>query len=312
MSLRKSYQPLFFAFIIILYVVPVFVRGDFILHLCYLIFLNAILAQAFNIMAGFTGYLTLGHSAFFGVGAYATAVFTLNGMPPYLAIVIGGLTAAVFALPTYCPLFNLRGAYFAISTLAITQILNLIIRQPFIGLGASVGLTLPLPSTYSKIPYYYISLTLMLLTLTATYKMMRSKLGLGLISIREDEDVCTHFGVKPLKLKLISLAISALFTGMAGGLYANYMFYINPETVFSTMLSLQMQFMPIVGGLGTIVGPIIGAVILTGLSEMFSYTLGELSLFIYGASVIIVMRFMPEGVWGFLKERIHFLKRAET
>jgi len=297
--------PLLLIVIAALYIYPVFMSPvSFTLHLAFLLCLYITLAQAFNLMAGFTGYMTLGHSAFFGIGAYTTAVLALNGVSPYLGMLVGGMAAVAFVFLIYPVLFTLKGAYFAISTMLVLRILAILMTQPFIGLGGSEGLPLPQPVEFSRIPYYYVSLTQMLVTSAIAMIMLRSKLGLGMRAIREDEDAALYFGVPTLKLKLVAVAISAFFTSIAGGLYASYTFYVHPEVVFAIMLSLQIQFMPIVGGLGTILGPIIGALIVFGLSETFTYTLGELSLFVYGASAIGVMLFLPEGVWGVVREKL--------
>jgi len=299
----KNHYLCFIAIILALYIVPIFTVHPFVLHLCFILFLHAALAQAFNLVAGFTGYLTLGHVAFFGVGAYTTAALINRAISPYIAMIIGGLVAAALVL-IYIPLFRLRGAYFAISSIFISNSLYIIIKQPVLGLGGSVGLTIPIPPIYSKVPYYYVSLSLMIFTIIVAYLIKCSKIGLGMFAIRQNEDAALHFGINTLKLKIMALSVSAIFTGFAGGLYTYYVFYISPETVFSPTLSLQMNFMTIIGGLGTIMGPIMGAFILTSLSEVISYTLGELTPFVYGVSIILIMLFLPEGVWGLLSKLI--------
>lgn len=282
--------------IVTLVVIPFFL-SDFALHLLFILFIYITLAQAFNILAGFCGYLSLGHVAYYGVGMYATAVAIMLGQQPPLACLCGATIAGIFGLIVSIPLFKLRGASFALGTLAIAIFMHTLFMQEWLGLGGSTGFPLRVPY-YGQIPFYFTSFAVAV-TVTLIARLIRySNFGLALLAIREDEDVAEVLGIKTLKEKLKAVWFSTFFTGLCGGIMSLYVRYICPDNAFPLLISLQMQFMPILGGLGTIIGPIIGAVVLIGLDSLISFTIRELSIFFYALIVLLIMIFMPEGIWG--------------
>ncbi|MEM2867938.1 MAG: branched-chain amino acid ABC transporter permease [Candidatus Bathyarchaeia archaeon] len=277
--------------------IPIFL-SEFTLHLLFILFIYITLAQAFNMLAGFCGYLSLGHVAYYGIGMYITAVLVRFGQPLSIACFCSAASAGVFGLVVSLPLFRLRGASFALGTLAISTFMHTLFSQEWLGLGGSAGLVLRIPYSYGKIPFYFASFIAAVLVTLITKLIRHSRFGLALLSIREDEDVAEVLGVKTLKEKLKIIWLSAFFTGLCGGIMALYMGHICPDNAFPLTISLQMQFMSILGGLGTVIGPIVGAVTLVGLDSLITFTIRELNTFFYALIILLTMIFMPDGIWG--------------
>lgn len=296
-----------------LYIFPLFMSEPIFLHTFFTLFIFAAIAQAFNLIAGYAGYLSLGHTVYYGLGMYVAAIVlkSMVQMDVYsslmLAYLAGGIAAAIFGLVTSVPLFRLRGATFALGTLGIAEFMRVLFQQYWMGMGGSSGLFLHVSSP-NKVIFYSIALTLMLISVLTAFFIRKSRFGLALLSIREDEDAAEVLGIKTLNEKLKAVAISAFITGVCGSVMASYTLYVAPEIAFSLLISLQMQFMPIIGGLGTIFGPIIGAMILVVTDEIFTtitkgaiyYGLGTL---LYASTMLLIMRFLPEGLWGAYSSR---------
>jgi branched-chain amino acid transport system permease protein len=295
---RNAAHLLIFALIVALSAAPLLVE-EFIVHLLFILLIYATLAQAFNILAGFAGYLSLGHVVYYGIGMYVTAVMLkASRVPLAIACFLGATFAAIFGLATSIPLFKLRGASFALGTLAVATFMHTLFSQEWLGLGGSTGMILRAPLSFSRLPFYYAALMLVLLISSVAKYIRQSRFGLALLAIREDEDAAEVLGIKTLKEKLKAVGVSAFFTGLCGGIMASYTRYVCPDNAFPLLISLQMQFMPILGGLGTVVGPIIGAVALIAIDSFFTFTVKGLSVFFYALMIVLIMIFMPEGIWG--------------
>jgi branched-chain amino acid transport system permease protein len=292
---------------------PWFFRLPYHRDLAIKIFLNAMLAQAWNILAGYCGQISLGHAVFFGTGAYtSTALQMMAGWNPWMGLLAGVAISMVLSQLIGYPCFRLRGHYFAIATIAIGEIIQtLAINWEFIG-GAR-GLTLPIQKDSllafqfhtGKFPYYYIMLALLALCLAASWRIERSRLGYYLRAIREDPEAAQSIGIPITRYKLIAMGISAAFVAAGGTFYAQYVLYLDPDSVFPLSLSILVCLIAVVGGVGTLWGPLVGAALLIPLSEFtrvqFGGTGGAVDLLIYGALLTAVAVFQPAGLVGMFR-----------
>lgn len=303
--------------ILLLFTAPLIVTAPFFVHLMIMVLMWTVLGASWNILGGFTGQVSFGHATFLGAGAYTTMILYLKlGIAPWYGIPIGGLVAAVIALPIGFICFRLRGPYFALSTLAVAEIVRLVALNWESLTNGPVGLlitTLPdvtfgerVIDWESKIPFYYIIAIITLGSIVATYIMSRTRLGAYSLAIREDIDSAEAIGINTVQVRVAALSVSAFFAGVAGGFYAMYLRYIDPDAVFSIALSVEMVFIAVVGGLTTVAGPLIGAIILVAFGEIFREIflvhfklVGH--LIFYGLMMMIVIRYLPEGIWGRLR-----------
>jgi len=277
------------------------------------LYLYAMLAQAWNILAGYCGQVSLGHAVFFGTGAYTSSVLqTAWGGSPWVGLAAGVLIAVALSLAIGYPCFRLRGHYFAIATIAVGEIVHtLAINWEFIG-GAR-GLTLPIRKdslaafqfATAKYPYYYIILSLLILCLWASWWVERARVGYYLRAIKEDADAAQSLGVPITRYKLIAMAISAAFVAAGGTFYAQYVLYIDPDSVFPLNLSILICVLAVIGGVGTLWGPLVGSAVLIPLSEFtrvkFGGTGSAVDLLIYGALLTVVAVFQPSGLVGLVQ-----------
>ena len=275
--------------------VPTVVESDSIINLLILILIYTMLASSWNILGGYTGQINLGHAAFFGLGTLATRLLYTQGFPLFPGLLAGGVVAVAFAMFIGIPAFRLRlrGDYFTIGTLALAQILYV-----------TVGNVLPkityLPiediQNYQLDFRYYIILALALFNIGVVCVLVNSSLGLGMMAVKEDEDAAESLGVNAFRHKLLALAVSAFLGGLAGGAYAYYQtsYYFN--YTFTPLWSLDPVTMAFVGGRGTIVGPIIGAVFFVVLKEWLVLNVGEYHLIVFGTLFILVVLFLPGGL----------------
>ena len=279
-------------------------------------FYYAYLGQAWNILGGYAGQLSLGHAAFFAVGAYTSAVLaTQYAVSPWLGMFAGAALAALLSLGIgYLGFrFGLRGFYFILLTLAVAEICRLIaLHLPI--LGGYTGLFInfsPNPWQFQfrgKIPYYFIALGFLCAGSGLVWLIQRSKLGVYLVAIREDEDASEALGVDTFRYKMLAYAVSAALTALGGTFYAYFQFYLQPNTVLNINHSVDIMIRPIVGGSGTILGPVLGSLLLELLGEFSRTTFASgtagLSVVIYGALLIIVVLFLPRGVYPTLAHRL--------
>ena len=279
---------------IFLALVPLLTKRNDFINIMILILLYVCLAQSWNILAGYAGQVSLGHAAFFGLGAMTTRFLWVWGYPFFLAFLTGGVMAVALALIIGHPALRLKGIYFAIGTLGLGQILKI-----------TVGNVLPtvadLPgdyiATYTLIPRYYLFLILAVITVAVVYGISHSKLGLGMMAVREDEEAAKATGVNTFRQKIIALFISAFFAGLAGGAFAFYHVSYYHDLPFSPIWTFDALLITFVGGVGTIVGPIIGAFFYAVSKEFFARTLPELHVFVFGIIFILVVLLLPGGLW---------------
>lgn len=308
----KAYSIWFVVFIIFL-ILPLFLSSYF-LHIMIFIFFYAYLAQCWNILSGYTGQFSLGHAAFFGIGAYTSSLlFTYLNLTPWVGMLIGAMAALVFGLfiGHVCFRFGLKGAYFALATIAFAEILKILFLNSST-MGGAQGILIPLKgnSLYLlqfdyKLPFYYLAFIMMVISIVIVYCIERSKIGYYLKAIHQNEDSAQALGINTKKYKVLATGLSAFLTAFGGTFYAQYIMYIEPHTTFGAFVSFEIMLRSIIGGMGTIAGPIIGSFILTPLGEVTRAVLGAKSgihLAAYGAVLILVCLFMPRGVYPWIRK----------
>jgi branched-chain amino acid transport system permease protein len=305
--MKRAYL-LFAAVLVILLALPLFL-DKYALGIFVMIFYWAFVGQSWNVLTGYTGHISLGHALYIGIGAYATTYLAQTfGLSPWIGMFVGGIIAVLFALALGFLgfRFGMRGVYFVIMTIAFAEITRLIVSHVE-ALGSFSGIFLDFSPSFwnfqfrGNLPYYYISLGFMVASLIAVRLIEISKLGRFMIAIREDEEAAQALGVNSFKYNMMAIAISAFMTSLAGAFYANYIYYLHPNTLFGMGTSIELILRPIVGGLGTLFGPVIGSFILTPLSEISRAYFAKgglegLHLILYGALTILVVLFMPRGI----------------
>ncbi|HOD98246.1 MAG TPA: branched-chain amino acid ABC transporter permease [Syntrophales bacterium] len=280
------------------------------LSFMFSVFMYVILASSWNLIGGYAGYLSFGHAAFFGIGAFATAkmaaVFELPPVLTILAAIPAGAIAALVALIIGYPCLKIRGPYFAVVTLCFAFVVDLAVKN-IEYLGGAEGIWMQImdvPEKLSRSIMYEVMLLLMVVTLAVAWWIGRSRLGAGLRAVRSDEEVAETMAIPTARIKIQAFILSAFFPGIAGGLFAYYLTYIHADVVFNINISILIVLMAMFGGGGTWLGPIIGAVILTVVNELLStFAQAEIARIIYGALFIVVTIFMPNGILDFFRKK---------
>jgi branched-chain amino acid transport system permease protein len=302
--------------ILLLILFPVVAATEHTLNLFILLFVTIILAQSWNILGGYTGQISLGNAAFFGTGALSFHFLAWGGgLPFYVALPAGGISAVILASFIGIPALRLRGVYFAIGTLALAEALRITVNNLF-------PLTVYIPTahivTYTLLPRYYLALMVAVITQGLAYCMIKSKIGLAVMAIRDDEEGADTVGVHLFKYKFVALVFSSFFSGLAGGIFTYYQTSVVPTFLFSPHWTFEPLVAASVGGSGTLLGPVIGSVFLIILTEVFALNLGKLYLIIFGAIFIFVVLFFPGGliealdrIWNSLQIRIGGPKKRE-
>jgi branched-chain amino acid transport system permease protein len=273
------------------------------------------LGACWNILGGYGGQFSFGHAAFFGLGAYTSTLLFLHwGVSPWIGMLAGGLLAAGFGLfAGYLSFrYGLRGPYFSLVTLAFAEMLR-VVAVNWKAVGSSLGLVVPnrgsAPALFlfaEKLPYYYVILTMAVGALVITRAMERSRMGYALAAIRENEDAAEAAGVDALSTKLSAMALSSFLTALGGTFYAQYFAYIDPTITFGPAVSIQGLLQAIVGGAGTVLGPLLGAFVLTPVSELSRAAIrgrAGVDVMIYGIVLILVISFLPNGIMGWVRRR---------
>ncbi len=277
------------------------VLSPFLVQFLINLFMLAALAEGWNIIGGFTGYASFGNVAFFGIGAYTTGVLlTVAALPFALALPAGGLLAMLFAALVGMPILRLKGHYFAIATLGVAETMREIVYNLRIT-GGGTGLTMPI--TKSPLPFFYLMLAILAAATAVNWWLSASRFGYGLTAIREDEDAAAAMGINTALYKTIAFAMSGGFAGLVGGVFAYWITFIDPEGVFKVITTIQMIIMAVFGGMGTVVGPLLGALVLTSVSEVLSTQLVSLAELFNGLIVILVVLFMPKGLAEVIRKR---------
>jgi branched-chain amino acid transport system permease protein len=289
--------------VVLLFALPLVVTRADILNLLFLVFLYITLSQSWNIVGGFAGQVNLGHAAFFGIGALVTRTLWLNGWPFALTFFLSGLLALVFALIVGVPTFRLRGTYFAIGTLGLAEVLRITTAN---ALPSISSLPTEIVATYSLALRYEIALALAVACVAAAWLVLNSRIGLGIVAVREDEQAAAASGVGSLRHKLFALSVSSLFAGLAGGLFAFYHISYYPELPFEATWTFDSVLPVYVGGIGTLWGPVVGAALYILIREQLALSLVQAHQIIFGALFVLVVLAFPGGLidaWSRLMRR---------
>jgi branched-chain amino acid transport system permease protein len=290
-----------------LVILPLATSNAYYLDIIVQIFMWGAAATAWNIVGGYAGQFSLGHAAFFGIGAYTSSLLFLRaGLTPWIGMLAGGVLAAVFALAIGYLSIRLRGPFFTLATIALAEVLG-ILAVHWRGLtNGSEGVSLPfavsaLNMTFEdKRTYAFVAWGFLVLALGVSWAIERSRLGYYLVAIREEEDAARAVGVPVLRMKLIAVIASAFITALIGTYYAQYVLWIEPAHTFSIDVSVPLALMVIIGGLGTLLGPIIGAALIISLNMLLRAWLGSavsgLYLVIYGVVLVLVVLFARQGL----------------
>jgi len=294
---------------VFLIALPLFLHSDSALGFWFLCLLFALLGQSWNVLGGYGGQYSFGHAAFFGTGAYATAVLQVRlGLDPWSAAVLGVAASAVAgaAIGALSFRYGLRGSYFALVTLAFAEVFRVVANS--VGFtGGGVGILIPLKLAagnfqfMEKRSFYYVALAFVAVSLAATLWLARSRFGARLVALRENEAAAQALGIDPFRIKLGAITLSATLAGLAGVLYAQYFLYLDPGIAYGPTMSIAALLGPIVGGTGTVLGPLLGAVALRALGEGASRLTGDapgLNLVLYGVVLVLTQRFLPDGLMG--------------
>lgn len=299
-------------------VLPLLVADPHRQNFLILILMAAQMGVAWNIVGGYAGQVSLGHAVFYGIGAYTSTMLVLGlGLTPWLGWLAGGVVAVLFALAMGLPCFRLKGHYFAMATIAVAEIVQILVTNSEFLEGA-VGLYLPMDrsgflamSFLSKLPYYYIILGLLVVTILVAWAIERSHIGYYFRAIKDEPEAARALGVDLTKYKLIALSVSAFLTAMGGSFYAQKEMFIDPGSVFATSVSIKIALVAILGGVGTLLGPVLGAGILITIEEysrvLFGSTGSGTDMIIYAMMIILVAVFSPSGVLGLLQDLRRFL-----
>jgi branched-chain amino acid transport system permease protein len=272
---------------------PLFTNRNDLLNLGIQIFLAVSLAQSWNLLGGYAGQITLGHAAFFGLGALVTRTLWVAGVPLFLALIAGALVATAFAVLIGLPAFRLRGAYFAIGTLGLAEILRITIGNVMPEISTIPARAL---ASYNMLARYYLALGLAVCCVAVVAALARSRLGLGMQAIREDEEAAEASGVGAFRHKLLALSISTALVGLTGGVFAYYHVSYYPQHAFSPVWTFDAVLISFVGGVGTVHGPVLGALFYVIFKEVLAVQLFELHLMIFGTLFILVVLFLPGGL----------------
>ena len=272
---------------------PLFTDRNDLLNLGVQVFLAIVLAQSWNVLGGYAGQINLGHAAFFGLGALVTRLLWVNGVPLIFSLAAGALVATAFGCLIGVPAFRLRGAYFAIGTLGLAEILRITVGNllPEISTISAAEL-----ASYNMLPRYYLTLALAVLCVAVVALLVPSRVGLGIRAVREDEAAAEASGVGALRHKLFALAVSTAFAGLAGGAFAYYHVSYYPQHTFSPVWTFDAVLMSFVGGVGTIHGPVLGALFYVILKEALALRWVEFHLIIFGVLFMLVVLFLPGGL----------------
>ncbi|MFC4277132.1 branched-chain amino acid ABC transporter permease [Achromobacter aloeverae] len=288
---------------------PLAVRDQYLLHIAIMVLFYAVLASSLNLVVGYVGEFSLGHTAFLGTGAYAAAILsTRYGWPMWATVPMAGLLAAVVGVVIGGITLRLQGPFFVIVTLSFAEVLRLV-ADNWIGLtNGPMGIAgIPQPTLPgdagnlgAKQLYYAIAWVLLAVTLYLSFRFVHSNAGRAAVAVRENRYVAQSIGIRPLSYSMLALVLGALLSGMAGGFYAHYISFVGPE-MFKFAFMVSMIIMVLIGGKGTLVGPLVGALLVTFLEEYLREA-KELRLSIFGLVVIAIVLFLPRGLTGFLQQ----------
>jgi len=305
-----SYKILFILLLLILFLIPVFINDPYILDIVITVLLYAFLGNAWNIVGGYCGQVSLGHAAYYGLGAYVSTILFLKfGVSPWVGMIFGAVIAGMLAIILGYPSLRMKGPYFVFFTIGFAEaIRTLFLTWEWI--EGSRGIIIPFQNSsinfifFSKIPYYYIILSFLIIGMLVTHLIIRSKMGKYFIAIREDETMAEALGINTALYKTYAFAISASLMAIGGTFYSQYVLFIHPNDLMSLDNSVVFMLIAIVGGKGTLFGPLVGSAILMPLWEYCRSTFGGrfagLGIIFAGSIILIMGTTVPHGIIGVL------------
>ncbi len=293
-----------------IFITPVVIDDQFVYHIFITICIFAGLSTAWNIVGGYAGQLSLGHAIFYGIGAYVGIILTNMGISPWLGMFAGAGIAAVVAVVISYPCFRLHGPFFALATIALLEVFRVLALHFREITGGATGMMIPLNVGWQwmvfreRLPALIIAFGMMCFILAVAWWIRSHRLGFQLVATRERESAARAAGVATVKVRLIAVAISAALTAMMGTFHGMYLTFIEPESAFSLAFSIQIAMFALIGGLGSVFGPLLGAVLLVPITEFARGALGAEAIglhgFVYGAVLVLVVIFMPNGIMGLI------------
>lgn len=282
---------------------PIVVKDPYVMHMLNMAGIYALLTLSLNILAGFTGQVSLGHAAFYGIGAYTSAILSVDyHWSPWVGLAMAGVVAAAFGFLLGLPTLRLKGLYLAVATIGFGEIMYLVFVNWIPVTKGPMGITqVPQPAMLgikldSYNSYYYLVMAALVVALFLSYRLVNSRVGRALLAIRENETAAEAMGINSTYYKVLAFTLSAGLAGIAGGLYAHEIGFISPES-FLNSESIAILTMMVAGGIGNIFGSVLGAVVLVVVPEMMR-AFGDVRLVIYGAGLILMMIFLPGGLAG--------------
>jgi branched-chain amino acid transport system permease protein len=295
---------------------PLWLQSPYALHIFISLFIAVALGESWNVLGGFAGQYSVGHAAWYGLGAYgAFILLQRNGIPPWFGVWVAVLGSVIIALIVGSITFRLRGPYFVLASIAVAEIIRLAALnwkdltngaegiQPADLPPLKIGSQVLVADWNGKLPYYYMGLVMALFCIAVNYAVKRSKLGYYLQAIREDQDAAHSLGIPLTLYKNAGLAISAACTALAGSFAAFYIGFIEPQQVFGIDVSVDMVLVALIGGVGTVTGPLVGGIVLVLLNEGLRGGFEQGHLLVRGVLMIIAILLMPDGVVGVLAQR---------
>lgn len=309
MMMKKKYLATATGILILLLLPMALQTNAYVLHILFLISIKGYFSICWNIMSGYSGQMSLGHGTFLGLGAYFSTLLCMrSGVNPWIAMLLSALAVCPISLILGIALFRLREAFFALATMALVSIAKQLMIYFKDFSNGTQGLSLPISNEgiqyiyfTNKMGYVYIGLVMLVMALAVSAWIQRNKLGLYLFSLRDDHDAAASLGINTMNTKLLAMVISAFMISMGGSLYAHYTLYIDPKIIFDPQLSMDMTVMAMLGGIGTLYGPLLGAVLLVPLDTLLRALVGGGSwagadLIVYGVVLITIIRFCPQGL----------------
>ncbi|MER1966742.1 branched-chain amino acid ABC transporter permease [Castellaniella sp. GW247-6E4] len=311
------------ALLVLAALIPVFVTDTYTLHFLWKILFWAVVASAWNLAGGYAGQFSLGHAAFFGIGAYtSTILFVQHGITPWLGMLAGGVFAALASVILARLTLRLKGPFFALATIAFAEVLRIAVVNLRDLTGGSQGISISFQPALEnlmfsgRMPYVYTMLGLLTLVVLLTVALQRSWFGFSLVALREDEDAAETLGINTVAMKIAATGLSAFLTAIAGALYAQYILLIEPTTVMGLDFSIQVAVITIIGGMATPIGPLLGALLMVPLSEYLRAEFGGsfqgLYLIVYGFLLMVMVIFMPQGLVSALREPTASWRRIQS
>jgi branched-chain amino acid transport system permease protein len=283
--------------LIVLAVLPLPVSSANFTRLLFVTLLWVTTSVAWNLLGGFAGQVSFGFAVFYGAGAYTTALLMNSGVIPYIAFLASALAAVLVSLVVGLPTFRLRGPYFAIATIGISEAVRVVMTNLRFTGGAS-GYRILEHRPFRQLEHYYTALLLAAIAFSVSRMIAHAKFGMGLKAIRQDEDAATDLGVNPYVHKLAAHALAAALTGAAGGVFARYAAFIHPGGVFGFHTSVHILLIPVIGGIATVWGPVLGGFVFGIVEEEIVASFPDIHLLLYGLLLIVIILFEPGGILG--------------